>query len=793
MFKNHIKIAWRNLFKNKSYFFINTLGLSVALTVSFLMLLWVYDEYSIDKFHSNEDRLFLGKRTIPLADDVFDVYDNISYPMMEAAIDQIPEIEKYGVIGRSYEDNLKLDNKDFRVQGAFTNADFFSSFSFPILMGDITALDKKPEALAISERLANRFWGSEWKNKAIGSSVKILDNGDFTVEAVYKDFPKHSSIQNDFYYGLNRYIIDNQWMLKWGNNGVQGVFLLSKEADVTQVSDKLNTLFQDNIRGDDGNEKIEGCFLHRFSDNYLYNKFDKNAQISGGRIDYVRLFMIAAIFLLVISCINFVNLSTAYATKRASEIGVRKVVGAGKKTLVWQFLIETSLITFIAFSLAILLTLLLLPSVGSFVGKNLEIDFTLPQVWISILAVFTFTTLLSGAYPSLVISSFRPIAALKGQAHEKKNNISLRKALVVFQFGLAILLVVAAIVVKLQINYINEKDLGVAKDNIVSVHQDKELTGKYEVIRTELMSSDAITDVTLVGPSPLEMNGSTSNVVWPGKKIDQQNIEFSLLWTAHNFPDIFDIPLNQGTYYREGSKDTLNIVLNERAIEIMGLEDPIGKTIQLWREPRQIIGVLKDFHNQSLYEPIQPAVFLLDPENAGMMFIKMKSGKTKEAISALEKVYANILPDIPLHFNFLEEEFAAQYKSETLTGSLAYYFALISILISCLGLFGLATFMAKQRTKEIVIRKVLGASVRNITTLISKDFLKLVLLAFLITSPIAYYIMDDWLQDFAYKIKISWWVFLLTGSIALLITLLTIGFQSIKAAMANPVKSLRTE
>ena len=793
MFKNHIKIAWRNLFKNKSYFFINTLGLSVALTVSFLMLLWVYDEYSIDKFHSNEDRLFLGKRTIPLADDVFDVYDNISYPMMVAAIDQIPEIEKYGVLGRSYEDNLKFDNKDFRVQGAFTNADFFSSFSFPILMGDITALDKKPEALAISERLANRFWGSEWKNKAIGSSVKILDNGDFTVEAVYKDFPKHSSIQNDFYYGLNRYIIDNQWMLKWGNNGVQGVFLLSKEADVTQVSDKLNTLFQDNIRGDDGNEKIEGCFLHRFSDNYLYNKFDKNAQVSGGRIDYVRLFMIAAIFLLVISCINFVNLSTAYATKRASEIGVRKVVGAGKKTLIWQFLVETSLITFIAFSLAILLTLLLLPSVSSFVGKNLEIDFTLPQVWISILAVFTFTTLLSGAYPSLVISSFRPIAALKGQAHEKKNNISLRKALVVFQFGLAILLVVAAIVVKLQINYINEKDLGVAKDNIVSVHQDKELTGKYEVIRTELMSSDAITDVTLVGPSPLEMNGSTSNVVWPGKKIDQQNIEFSLLWTAHNFPDIFDIPLNQGTYYREGSKDTLNIVLNERAMEIMGLEDPIGKTIQLWREPRQIIGVLKDFHNQSLYVPIQPAVFLLDPENAGMMFIKMKSGKTKEAISALEKVYANILPDIPLHFNFLEEEFAAQYKSETLTGSLAYYFALISILISCLGLFGLATFMAKQRTKEIGIRKVLGASVRNITTLISKDFLKLVLLAFLITSPIAYYIMDDWLQDFAYKIKISWWVFLLTGSIAMLITLLTIGFQSIKAAMANPVKSLRTE
>lgn len=793
MFKNHLKIAWRNLLKNRGYFLINTIGLSVALTVSFLMLLWVFDEYGIDKFHSNEDRLFLAKRTIPLQEGVLDVYDNISYPMMEAAKEQIPEIEKYAALSGSFEDNLKLDNIDFRVRGAFTNADLFSCFSFPVLLGDITQLDKKPEALVISESLAHRFWGDDWKSKALGSSIKILDNGDFTVEAVYKDFSQQSSIQNDFYYSLDKFVTDNQWMLKWGNNGIQGVFLLRKDADIAQVSDKLNTLFQDNIRGDDGNENIEGCFLHKFSDDYLYNKFDEKAQISGGRIDYVRLFMIAAIFLLVISCINFVNLSTAYATKRAGEIGVRKVVGAGKRTLVTQFLVETSVITFIAFSLALILTLLLLPSISTFVDKNLEIDFSIPEVWLSILVVFIMTTVLSGAYPSLVISSFRPITALKGQTKEKKNSILLRKALVVFQFGLAILLVVAAIVVKLQINYVNEKDLGLAKEHIVSVHQDKMLTDKYEVMRTELMSSDAIADVTLVGPSPLEMYGSTSNVVWPGKKTDQQNIEFSLLWTAHNFIDIFDIPISKGTYYREGSTDTLNIVLNERAVEIMGIEDPIGKTIKLWRKPRQIIGVLKDFHNRSLYEPIQPAVFLLEPDNAGMMFVKIKGKKTKDALAAMETTFAQILPDVPFHYSFLEEEYAALYKSETLTEALAYYFALISILISCLGLFGLATFMAKQRTKEIGIRKVLGASVRNITALISKDFLKLVLMAFIISSPIAYYLMNGWLQDFAYKIKISWWVFVLTGSIAMLITILTIGFQSIKSARANPVKSLRTE
>jgi len=793
MLKNHIKIAWRNLTKNRGYFFINTVGLSVALTMSFLMLLWVFDEYGIDKFHSNEDQLFLAKRTIPLEENVLDVYQNIAYPMAEAAKEQIPEIEKYATLSPSYEDNLKLDNVDFRARGAYTNADFFSCFSFPILLGDVTQLDKKPEALAISETLAHRFWGSDWRNKALGSSVEIMDNGNFTVEAVYKDFSKQSSIQNDFYYSLDKFVSDNQWMLKWGNNGMQGVFLLRKDADVQQVSDKLNKLFQDNIRGDDGNENIESCFLHKFSDNHLYNKFDERAEVSGGRILYVRLFMIAAIFLLVISCINFVNLSTAYATKRAGEVGVRKVVGAGKKTLIGQFLVETSLITLIAFSLALVFTLILLPSVNIFVDKNLEVDLLLPEVWLSILAVFTFTTLLSGAYPSLVISSFKPIAALKGKAQKTRKSISFRKALVVFQFGLAILLVVAAIVVKLQINYINEKDLGVAKEHIVSVHQDQKLTEKYEVMRNELISSDAISDVTLVGPSPLEMYGSTSNVVWPGKKMEQQTIEFSLLWTAHNFIDIFDIPVSEGTYYREGSKDTLNIVLNERAIEIMGIEDPVGKTIQLWRKPRQIIGVLKDFHNRSLYEPIQPAVFLLEPDNAGMMFIKIKGGKTKEAISAMETAYAQILPDIPLHYSFMEDEYAEQYKSETLTGALASYFALISILISCLGLFGLATFMAKQRTKEIGIRKVLGASIASITSLISKDFLKLVLMAFLIASPIAYYLMNGWLQDFTYKIKISWWVFALTGGIAMIITLLTIGFQSVKSAMANPVKSLRTE
>ncbi len=789
MIRNHIKIAWRNLIKNKAYFFINIFGLSLALTVSFLMLLWVHDERSVDTFHENDDRLYLVKRTVPLEQGVLDVYENSSYPLLRTAAEQLPEIEKYLTLGRTFEDNLKVDNVDFRASGTFTNADLFQGFSFPVIQGDITQLDKKPEAIAISESFAKRIWGQNWQTIAMGKSIEIMDNGDFTVEAVYKDFPSSSSIQNDFYYSFQKFLNDNEWALEWGNNGMQGVFLLKEGADPALVSTKLNTLFQNNIKG----ENKEGCFLQKFSDSYLYGKFNEKAEVSGGRIEYVRIFTIAAFFLLIVSCINFVNLSTVYATKRSGEIGVRKVVGARKKALIIQFLSETSIITSIAFVAAFIITMLLLPSVSSFVDKNLQIDFTKPIFWISILSVFIFTTLLSGAYPAMVISSFKPVEALKGKSREKRSATSFRKGLVILQFGLTILLIVAAIIVKLQVNYINEKDLGIAKDHIVSIHQDQKLTEKYDALRNELISSNAIEDVTLVGPSPLDVRSSSSGIVWPGKAVEQENIEFSLLWTAHNFPKVFNVPNVEGSYYREGSKDTMNIVVNQKAVEIMGIEDPIGKTIQIWGKQRNIIGVLKDFHNRSLYEAIQPAVFFLDPNDAGMMFVKLEAGKTKEALVSLQQAFNKVLPDVPLHYDFLDQSYAAKYKSEVLTGDLTYYFAFISILISCLGLFGLATFMAKQRTKEIGIRKVLGASVNSITALISKDFLKLVSFAILIASPLAYYFMNSWLDDFAYKIIITWWIFAFAGMLTITIALSTIGFQAIKAALANPVKSLRTE
>ncbi len=790
MFKTNLKIALRNLFKNKVYFTINILGLSIALTVSFLMLLWVYDEYGMDKFHSSDEQLFRVKRTVPLENNVLDVYETVSYPLLETAKEQLPEIEKYITLGRSYEDNLRVNDTDYRASGTFTNADFFASFSFPILQGDITQLDKKIEAIAISESLAKRIWGESWSKNAIGSNLHIYDNADFTVEAVYADFPKQSSIQNEFYYGFKKHLADRSWMLEWGNSGMQAAFLLRKDADPEQISTKLQDLFQANI---EGNVK-EGIFLQKFSDNYLYNQFDEQAQVSGGRIEYVRIFAIAAVFLLLISCINFVNLSTAYAIKRAGEIGVRKVIGAKKGTLISQFLTETAIITTMSFGFALLCAWLVLPSINTFVGKSLEIDLTQPLVLVSLLGVFIGTTLLSGAYPSFVLSSFKPVNALKGISKEQRGTTSLRKGLVVLQFGLSILLIVAAIVVKQQVDYINQKDLGISKSHIVSIHQDQELTKNYTVLRNELITAVGIEGTTLAGPSPLDMGASsTQGVHWNGKTSDQEHIEFSLLWAAHNFPEVFDIPIVDGAFYREEAIDTLNVVLNETAIAATGLKDPIGKTITVWGKKRQIIGVLKDFNNTSLYEPVQPSIFFLDPNDAGMMFVKLKPKETREGLASLAAIFNSVLPDFPLHYDFIEEEYAENYKSEKLTGALTYYFALISIILSCLGLFGLATFMAKQRKKEIGIRKVLGASVTNITTLLSLDFLRLILISIAIASPIAYYLMYNWLLDFAYRIELQLWVFVLAGLLTILITILTIGFQAIKTAMDNPTKSLRTE
>ncbi|MCB0689768.1 MAG: FtsX-like permease family protein, partial [Saprospiraceae bacterium] len=520
------------------------------------------------------------------------------------------------------------------------------------------------------------------------------------------------------------------------------------------------------------------------------------AEVDGGRIEYVRLFLAAALLLLIISCINFVNLATARASQRAKEVGVRKTIGASKKSLISQFLTEAFMITIISVLIALLATVVLIPTASLITEKTLTIDYTSTAFWLTLSGIILVTGILAGGYPAFILSSFRPINVLKGKIIEKTRDISFRKSLVVIQFTMSLLLIVGALAVRSQIKYIQQAHLGINKDNLLVVHQDAEVIDKYEVIQEKLMANPSISGVTQAGPSPLDMPASTSGVSWPKKRPDQENIEFYILWTATNFPEVFEIPLQSGTYYHAGEQsDTTHIVFNERAIEIMELEgDPIGQTIQWWGKPRQIIGVLKDFHNHSFYDKIDPAGFLLDPENAENLYIKSTSGHIPEAIAGLQSVFSIVVPEVPLHFDFVDEQYRQLYKSEMLTGKLTNYFAVISIIISCLGLLGLITFVAEQKNREIGIRKVLGATVTSLIFILSKDFIRLVFTAFLIAMPLSYIFLTNWLKRFAYQVEMNWWLtFLLAGLGALVLTFVTISFKSIKTALHSPVESLRSE
>jgi len=790
MIINHIKIAFRSLINQKTYSLINIAGLSISLAVTLLMLLWVQDEWSMDKFHDYSDRLYRVKRTIPLEGNNLDVYNGIPYPVLVAAQRDLPEVEEYIPLGRGFEESLQYNDVTFRETGTFANAAYFKAFSYPVLQGDINELDNKIDAIAISANLAEKFFGPTWQSTTLGKTIHIHDIGDYSIEAVFADFPENSSMQHEFFYSFESHLKANDWMLEWTNSGTQGVLLLTARADPELTAKKVESFFQDNLEG----ERKEGILLQKYADHYLFGQFDEQAKVAGGRIEYVRTFGIAALLLLIISCINFVNLSTARASKRAKEVGVRKTVGAGKRSLIAQFMVEAGLITLISIGLAYALSVLFLPQVRMMTGKMLAFDFSQPIFLLGISCIFLLTTLFSGAYPAFVMSSYRPINALKGSILKRAGDVSLRKGLVVMQFVLALLLIASALVVQMQVHFIENKNLGISKNNLLAIHQDQNITEHYEVLKNELLTKSGISDVTVAGPSPIDMVASTSGVSWPEKRPDQENIEFQILWAASNFAEVFDVPLVSGRYYRDGSNyDTTSIVFNERAIEIMGLTDPVGKSVQWWGKQRQIIGVVKDFHNRSLYEKIEPAGFLLDRDNAGWLFVKANPGEMAEAISGLEAAFSDVLPNVPLHFEFMDEQYQEVYESEQLTGKLAKYFAIFSIFLSCLGLLGLATFFAEQKIKEIGIRKVLGASVVNLIGLLSKEFLLLVGMGLMIGIPISWYLLGSWLGNFEYRIELQIWMFIVPVALAIIIAGLTVGAQAFRAALADPVDSLRVE
>lgn len=794
MFKHSLLLAYRNFKKFKSSFFINLIGLSTGLACTLLIYLWVNDELGFDKFHENDSQLYQVMTQLSFSGEIITSMSTQGL-LAEALVDEMPEVEYAAtVIPTHWNSNITLsvDDKDIRAGGQYVGKDYFKIFSFPLIQGDKDQVLGDKNAMVISEELANKIFNTS--ENIIGRSVKFQHKKDYFISGVFKNIPENSSLQFDFILSYEEFKEENPWVLGWGVNAPQTYLVLKEGTNPDQFNGKIKN-FLDN-KSDDPNDSHRSLLARPFSENYLYGRYENGKQ-AGGRIAYVRLFSIVAIFILFIACINFMNLSTAKAFRRLKEVGIKKAVGANRTTLIFQYLGESMLMTLLALILAIIMVVLFLPEFNEITAKQLSLVFDAKLI-LSVLGITLLTGLLSGSYPALYLSGFNPATILKGGAAASKISATVgelwaRKGLVVFQFTLSIILIVAVLVVYKQIEFVQTKNIGFDKDNILYFEMEGPIEEKRETYLSEIKNLPGILDASGASHTFMGQQFSVGLDWWEGKNPNEK-IDFERVDVSYGLMGVLDIKMAAGrSFSRNYGADSTKIIFNEAAIKAMGLSDPVGKVVKLWEEERQIIGVSGDLHFQSLHEKVKPMFFCLSAERTRWVMAKVEAGKEKEAIASLEEHYQGFNPGFPFEFKFLDEDYQAQYEAEQRVASLSQYFAGFTILISCLGLYGLAAFAAEQRRKEIGIRKVLGASVANLMGLLSKDFIQLVSIAIVVGSLLSWIAMTKWLESFAYRIELGWWVFGVAGAAALLIAVATVSYQAVKAATANPVKNLRTE
>ena len=647
-----------------------------------------------------------------------------------------------------------------------------------------------PATIAISRKMAEDFFGDA--QKAIGQTVRYENRVDLKVSAVFENISLKSSRRFDFLTNWHFFLEENSWAKNWGNNGPSTLVMLKPNANAALVDKKLKK-FLDNYNKDQSAAFRIEMGIQRYEEMYLYSNF-KNGIVSGGRIEYVRLFGVVAIFILLIACINFMNLTTAHSVKRAREIGIRKVVGAIRSSLRYQFIGEAILLSLFSIIISILLVALILPSFNSITEKKIQLPINDSVFWLSLAGLTLFTGILSGSYPAMFLSSLNPIKVLKGILKFSPGAAWFRKGLVVFQFTLSTILIIGTIVVSKQVEFVQSKNLGYDRENLVYIPLEGDLTSKYQLFKEQALKMPGIQHVTRMSQAPTQIENGTGGVEWDGK---DPNIKpmFTQAAVGYDFVKTLNVQILQGRdYSKDYATDSVGYILNEAALQKIGYKDPIGKPLTFWGKKGTIIGVVKDFHFNSFHEPINALVLRSgETDGYGSILVRTAAGKTKEALGNIEKLCKQLNPKFPFTYYFSDEEYQKLYKSELVVSKLANSFAFLAIFISCLGLLGLAMFTAEQRTKEIGIRKVLGASVSSLFTLMSREFLLLVSIALVIASPIAWWLMNNWLQNYVYRIPITWWMFIAAGGLAILIALATITFQATKAAIANPIKSLRTE
>ena len=788
MIKNYFKTAWRNLLQNKTFSLINIFGLALGMTCSLVIMLWLSDEMKKDKFHQNGKRLYRVMENQFYSGNV-STFDATPGILAENIVKDIPDIQMASQMLWEEEPLFTVDNTYDKEKGRYVEKDFLRMFSFKLTKGDpVTAL-ARPDAVVISKKLADKYFKGL---DPVGKMIRIDNTDNVMVTGVLDEIPKSSSLTFDFLMSFEQWRKKNDWAKDWGNNGPRCYVMLAPNTSVDKVNAKIKNYIKTKNK-----ESNVNLFLQNYGESYLYSDWENGKQ-NGGRIEYVKIFSIVGIIILVIACINFMNLATARSLRRAREIGVRKVVGAGKRQLIGQFIGESLFVSFLAICISLVIVMLLLPSFNTLTEKHLSLDFTDPSFLLLLLGLVLVTGIISGSYPALFMSSLKPIIVLKGLLKFKPGATYFRKALVVFQFALSIILILGMIVIYRQIDFIHNKNLGFAKEDLLYMPLEGELQKTYPTFKEQLLKQPGIKYVSSAQSNPLEVGSSTSGVRWPGKDTTKL-ILFSSNPITYDYIKTMGIQLVEGRdFSTEYGLDTMNYLVNEAAAKKIGYKDPVGKELTMWGDKGMIVGLMKDYHHNSLHVPIEPLILRLHKMSWGgnywgNVIVRTEKGKTKQAIASMEKLYKQFNPGFPFKYYFTDDEIANRYKAEYTVSKLSRYFAFLAIFISCLGLFGLVTFTAEQKTKEIGIRKVLGASVTGIVGMLSKDFLTLVVIAAVIAFPVAWLAMHRWLNDFAYRVNIGWWVFVMAGVIALLIALLTISFQSIKAAIANPVKSLRTE
>ncbi|MBL7861081.1 MAG: ABC transporter permease [Cyclobacteriaceae bacterium] len=788
MFRNYFVVMVRNLFKNGFYSFINISGLALGITCSILILLWVADETSFDNFIPKADRLYQVWVRAQF-DGKISSWTSVPLPTYEAFKTANSNIARMAVTDWGGEHLITVGENRLIKDGYWVSEEFLEMFEYPLLSGNAEQVLDEPPSIVITESTAKSLFGEE---DPINKIIRLDNEYDLKVTGILKDVPGNSSFQFDFLMPWKFREQNNQWVrdntTNWGNYSFQVFAELNDPKNQSDVEKSVKMMLQEHGEVDTKPE----YFLYPMERWRLFSNFDNGVE-TGGMNDYVQMFTIIAIFIIIIACINFMNLATARSERRAREVGVRKSVGSKRRELILQFIGESTFIAFIAFAIAILAAQLLLPSYNNLVDKKLLIDYTSSQFWIYSLGMILLVGIVSGSYPAFYLSSFRPVQVLKGKPSVGRGTSTPRKILVTLQFGFSILLIIGTIVIYQQIQLVKGRQLGYDQENLMAVSYTNEVSKNYRAIKLELLNTGVVEAVTKSNSQITDIN-SNNFLGWPGKPEDLRVI-FTTIATEYDYAKTMGIKILEGRDFSEDFKsDTAAIVINKAALALMNLEDPIGTELDLWGGKRKLIGVVDDVLMGSPFQPVKPMFVILEPEWIDAVTIRLKKTSDLQAsINAVKTVFEKYAPAYPFEYRFADQEFQKKFTTINLTSTLASLFATLTIVITGLGLFGLAAFTAEQRTKEIGIRKVLGASVPNLVGLMSRDFSVLVIIAFMISSPVAWWFLTEYLERYTIRTTVAWWIFPLTGLIALSFALLIVSTQALKAARANPANSLRSE